>query len=220
MSQKRTSRRLAAILAADVIGYSRMIRANEYGTLKAVKRLRTSTMEQLLKRFEGRLIKTTGDGFLFEFGSVFDAFDFAAAIEGRTPDEEALQLRMGLNVGDIIFEDGDVFGDGVNIAARLEPLSPPGELLVSNRAWEDLKRLPLMFEDAGEIELKNIKERLRAWRLQNEQLREYSDALDVDSDEPAPGGEELESRAGLQRLRSRRAVLADVIAWQVRQLCG
>lgn len=208
MSQKRANRRLAAILAADVIGYSRMMGANEYGTLKAVKRLRTSTMDRLLTRFEGRLIKTTGDGFLFEFGSVFDAFDFAAAIQGRTPDEEALQLRMGLNVGDIIFDDGDVFGDGVNIAARLEPLSPPGGLMVSNRAWEDLRRLPLAFEDAGEIELKNIKERLRAWSLQNEQLRDYSEALDVDGDEPAPSGGERRSRAEPRPLLSRRAVLA------------
>lgn len=208
MSQKRANRRLAAILAADVIGYSRMMGADEYGTLKAVKRLRTSTMERLLTRFEGRLIKTTGDGFLFEFGSVFDAFDFAATIQGRAPDEDGLQLRMGLNVGDIIFDDGDVFGDGVNVAARLEPLSPPGGLMVSNRAWEDLRRLPLAFEDAGEIELKNIKERLRAWRLQNEQLRAYSDALEVDRDGPAPAAEELRARADLQSLRSRRAVLA------------
>jgi class 3 adenylate cyclase len=209
MSQKRANRRLAAILAADVIGYSRMMGADEYGTLKAVKRLRTSSMEHLLTRFEGRLIKTTGDGFLFEFGSVFDAFDFAAAVQSRAPDEEAIQLRMGLNVGDIIFDDGDVFGDGVNVAARLEPLSPPGGLMVSNRAWEDLRRLPLAFEDAGEIELKNIKERLRAWRLQNEQLREYSNALEVDRDEPAASGEGLpESRSSRISLRtSRRSLL-------------
>ena len=208
MSQKRANRRLAAILAADVVGYSRMMGANEYGTLKAVKRLRISIMEHLLTRFEGRLIKTTGDGFLFEFGSVFDAFDFAATIQGRALDEAALQLRMGLNVGDIIFDDGDVFGDGVNVAARLEPLSPPGGLLMSNRVWEDLRRLPLAFEDAGEIELKNIKETLRAWRLQNEQLREYSNALEVDYNEPAPGEEELRLRADPRLLRSRRAVLA------------
>ncbi|MEP7316688.1 MAG: adenylate/guanylate cyclase domain-containing protein [Sphingomicrobium sp.] len=208
MAQKRANRRLAAILSADVIGYSSMMGANEYGTLKAVKHLRTATMDRLLKRFEGRLIKTTGDGFLFEFGSVFDAFDFAAAIQGRTPQTDALRLRMGLNVGDIIFDDGDVFGDGVNIAARLEPLSPPGGLMVSNRAWEDLRRLPLTFEDAGQIDLKNIKDPLRAWHLQNEQLREYWDALDVDADELPSGIEELSSRADIQPLRSRRAVLA------------
>jgi serine/threonine-protein kinase len=208
MSQKRANRRLAAILAADVVGYSRMMGADEYGTLKAVKRLRTSVIEPLLTRFDGRLIKTTGDGFLFEFGSVFDAFDFAAAIQGGTPNEEALQLRMGLNVGDIIFDDGDVFGDGVNVASRLEPLSPAGGLLISNRAWEDLRRLQLAFEDAGEIELKNIKESLRAWSLQNEQLREYSHALEVDRDEPAPRGEDIRSRADPLHLRSRRAVLA------------
>lgn len=207
MSQKRANRRLAAILAADVIGYSRLMGGDEFGTLKAVKRLRTSTMERLLTRYEGRLIKTTGDGFLFEFGSVFDAFDFAAAIQGRPPDEDSLQLRMGLNVGDIIFDEGDVFGDGVNVAARLEPLSPPGGLMVSNRAWEDLRRLPLAFEDAGEIELKNIKERLRAWRLQNEQLREYSSAFEVDRQEPAPAVHEAESRAHSPPMRSRRAVL-------------
>ena len=211
MSQKRANRRLAAILAADVIGYSRMMGANEYGTLMAVKLLRTSTMEGPLKRFEGRLIKTTGDGFLFEFGSVFDAFDFAATIQGRAADKEALQLRMGLNVGDIIFDDGDVFGDGVNIAARLEPLSPPGGLLVSNRAWEDLRRLPLAFEDAGEIELKNIKESLRAWSLQNEQLREYSDALEVDRDEPTPSQPGLQDARPVHRASiSRRALLGAV----------
>lgn len=97
MSQKRASRRLAAILAADIVGYSRMMCANEYGTLKAVKRLLTSTMEQLLKRFEGRLIKTTGDGFLFEFGSVFDAFgryrgpDQACPLNSQYRDQQHLQ---------------------------------------------------------------------------------------------------------------------------------
>lgn len=179
MPQERSRRRLAAILAADVIGYSGLMGLDERGTHLAVKRLRTDRLEPLLRRFDGRLIKTTGDGFLFEFDSVFDAFDFASVVQGQGGGEADLRLRMGLNIGDIILDDGDVFGDGVNIAARLEPKSPPGGILISHRAWEDLRRLPLTFSDAGLLDLKNIREPLRAWSLDGDQLRAYSQTLEA-----------------------------------------
>ncbi|HEX8258622.1 MAG TPA: adenylate/guanylate cyclase domain-containing protein, partial [Allosphingosinicella sp.] len=131
MTARPAERRLAAIMVADVTGYSRMMGLDEERTLERVKALRREIVEPCAARARGRLVKTTGDGFLLEFGSVHDAFRCGRSIQARlragdgVGDGEAgpLQLRIGINVGDIIFDGEDVFGDGVNVAARLEPLA-------------------------------------------------------------------------------------------------
>src|SRR6516225_9165978 len=124
------TRRLAAILAADVAGYSRLIGADESGTLRALKAIRAELIDPTIAAHNGRLVKTTGDGLLVEFGSVVDALGCATEVQARmadrnanVPTEARIEFRIGINVGDIVVEDGDIFGDGVNVAARLEALA-------------------------------------------------------------------------------------------------
>ena len=134
------TRRLAAILAADVAGYSRLIEADEEGTLGRLKALRVEVIDPKIGEHRGRLVKTTGDGLLVEFGSVVDALRCAAEVQremaGRDaemPSERRIEYRIGINMGDIVVEDGDIFGDGVNVAARLEAQAEPGGICVSAR---------------------------------------------------------------------------------------
>ena len=151
------TRRLAAILAADVAGYSRLIGADESGTLERLRVLRRELLDPKIAEHRGRLVKTTGDGFLVAFGSVVDALRCAAEVQremaGRgaeMPPERRIEYRIGINVGDIVVEDGDIFGDGVNVAARIEALAEPGGIFVSARVQEDAAgRLDLLFEDIG-----------------------------------------------------------------------
>ena len=158
-----TIRRLAAILAADVAGYSRLIGADETGTLGRLRTIRTELIDPAIAAHNGRLVKTTGDGFLVEYGSVVDALRSAIEIQAGMavrnlpiPQDQRIEFRMGLNVGDVVVEDGDIFGDGVNVAARLEGLAEPGGICVSARVQEDAAgRLDLAFEDMGEQQLKN-----------------------------------------------------------------
>jgi class 3 adenylate cyclase len=162
--QARVERRLAAILAADVAGYSRLIEADEEGTLRRLKTLRSEVIDPKIAGNRGRIVKTTGDGLLVEFASVVDALRCAAEMqsalaEGNAalPPDRRIEYRIGINVGDIVVEDGDIFGDGVNVAARLEGLAEPGGICVSARVQEDAAgRLDLGFEDIGEQALKNI----------------------------------------------------------------
>ncbi len=193
MAGSRTVRRLSAIVAADVVGYSRQMGLDEEGTLKRVKALRREVMDPCVASKNGRLVKTTGDGFLVEFGSVYDAFHCAKSVQERLrarnqplPEDQQLALRIGINVGDIIFDDGDVFGDGVNVAARLEPLAPIGGICVSQRAWEDLRRLGLPFEDVGDQQLKNISEPIRVFQLTSNQLSEIPAEQEPPDDMPEP----------------------------------
>jgi class 3 adenylate cyclase len=165
-------RRLAAIVAADIVGYSRLMGRDEAGTLSRVKSLVTELLKPKIDAYRGRLVKTTGDGFLAEFSSVVDAFrcaeDVQDGIEARNAgldEADRLEARIGINVGEIIFDDGDVFGDGVNIAARLEALAEPGGICVSARAWEDLRKLQIDFTDLGEQKLKNITQPVQAFSL-------------------------------------------------------
>jgi TolB-like protein/class 3 adenylate cyclase len=168
-----TTRRLAAILAADVAGYSRLIGADEGGTLERLKALRRELLDPKIAEHNGRLVKTTGDGSLVEFGSVVDALRCAVEVQremtGRNasvPLDSCIEFRIGINVGDIVVEDGDIFGDGVNVAARLEALAEPGGICVSARVQEDAAgRLDLVFEDIGEQQLKNIARPVRAYRV-------------------------------------------------------
>jgi adenylate cyclase len=158
------TRRLAAILAADVAGYSRLIGADEGGTLRRLRAIRDQLIDPAIAAQHGRLVKTTGDGLLVEFGSVVSALQCATEIQAGmadrnagVPQDERIEFRMGLNVGDVVVEDGDIFGDGVNVAARLEPLAEPGGICVSARVREDAAgKLDLPFADRGEQRLKNI----------------------------------------------------------------
>jgi TolB-like protein/class 3 adenylate cyclase len=167
------TRRLAAILAADVAGYSRLIGADEGGTLQALKAIRADLIDPTIAAHNGRLVKTTGDGLLVEFGSVVDALRCATDVQARmaerntaVPADKRIQFRIGINVGDIVVEDGDIFGDGVNVAARLEGLAEPGGICVSARVQEDATgKLDLAFEDMGEQTLKNITRPVRAYRV-------------------------------------------------------
>jgi len=169
------TRRLAAILAADVAGYSRLIGADEGGTLQALKAIRAELIDPKIATHNGRLVKTTGDGLLVEFGSVVDALRCATEVQAGmaernanvpTPADKRIEFRIGINMGDIVVEDGDIFGDGVNVAARLEGLAEPGGICVSARVQEDAAgKLDLAFEDLGEQVLKNIVRPIRAYRI-------------------------------------------------------
>jgi len=169
----RVERRLAAILAADVAGYSRLIGADEGGTLERLRALRRELFDPKIAEHRGRLVKTTGDGLLVEFSSVVDALRCAVEMQremvGRNtdvPSDNCVELRIGINMGDIVVEDGDIFGDGVNVAARLESLAEPGGICVSARVQEDaVGKLDLVFEDIGEQQLKNITRPIRVYRV-------------------------------------------------------
>jgi adenylate cyclase len=169
------TRRLAAILAADVAGYSRLIEADEEGTLGRLKALRGEVIDPKIAEQRGRIVKTTGDGLLVEFVSVVDAVRCAAELQAGLAERNAafsakrrIDFRIGIHQGDIVVEDGDIFGDGVNIAARLEGLADPGGICVSARVREDTAgRLDLAFEDMGEQSLKNISRPLRVFRVRS-----------------------------------------------------
>jgi adenylate cyclase len=164
-------RRLAAILAADVVGYSRLMSADEAGTLKRVISLRKKVAEPNITRRSGRIVKLMGDGLLGEFPSVVEAvncaIDMQRATEAAEPEvgeDRRIRLRIGINLGDIIVTDADIYGDGVNIAARLESVAEAGGLCISQAAYEQVKdRVDLFFEDMGDLKLKNIDRPIRAW---------------------------------------------------------
>jgi TolB-like protein/class 3 adenylate cyclase len=173
MAEGRIERRLTAILAADVAGYSRLVGEDEEGTLAALKTLRRELIDPGIAEYKGRIVKTTGDGLLVEFASVVDALRCAAGWQRAIAErnvvigaEKRLLFRIGIHQGDIVVEDGDIFGDGVNVAARLEGLAEPGGICVSARVQEDAAgRLDLTFEDIGEQELKNIARKVRVYRV-------------------------------------------------------
>jgi adenylate cyclase len=167
------TRRLAAIVCMDVAGYSRLMGADEEGTLARVKAIQREVIDPALAAHRGRLVKTTGDGFLAEFASVVDAVRCAASIQrqvndraGAEPEGRRIALRIGVNLGDVIAEGGDLHGDGVNVAARLQALAEPGAICLSGAAYEQVRdRVDLVFIDAGEEALKNIARPVRVWRL-------------------------------------------------------
>jgi TolB-like protein/class 3 adenylate cyclase len=170
----RTARRLAAILAADVAGYSRLMGSDEEGTLAALKAHRKELIEPLIAQHQGRIVKTTGDGLLSEFASIVDAVRCAVVMQqgmadrnANLDDSQRILFRIGINVGDVIVEDGDIFGDGVNVAARLEALAKPGEICVSATVREHVgEKLPLGFTDLGEHSVKNIARPVHVYRIE------------------------------------------------------
>jgi adenylate cyclase len=176
------TRRLAAILAADVSGYSRLIGADEEGTLARLKAHRNDLIDPKIAEDGGRLVKTTGDGLLVEFASVVDALRCATEIQAAmternatVPADSRIEFRIGIHQGDIVVEDGDIFGDGVNIAARLEGLAEPGGICVSARVQEDATgKLDLAFDDIGEQQLKNISRPVRVFRIAPKRVAQAS----------------------------------------------
>lgn len=170
---RRVERRLSAILAADVVGYSRLMDADEEGTLARLKAHHRGVVEPAIARAGGRIVKLMGDGVLCEFASVVDAVACAVAIQGGMagrerdlPEDRRIRYRIGVNLGDIIVEDRDIFGDGVNVAARMEALAEPGGVCVSGKVHEEVRdKLPYPFEDAGEQTVKNIARPVRVHAL-------------------------------------------------------
>jgi adenylate cyclase len=176
-------RRLSAILAADIVGFSRMIRADEEGTLLALRKLRESLIDPKIAHFNGRIVKLMGDGMLVEFASVVDAVSCGVAVQSGMADQAAapkeqqhFEFRIGINLGDVIIDGDDIHGDGVNVAARLEALAPPGGLCISGAVHDQVRdRLKIDFEPMGDQELKNIDRPVQAWQWT---------ASDADADQP------------------------------------
>ena len=167
------TRRLAAIVAADVAGYSRLVGADEEGTLAALTALRRELAHPKIEEHHGRIVRTTGDGLLVEFASVVDAVRCAVEVQrdmaqrnGPVPIDRRIEFRIGINLGDIINDGDDIFGDGVNIAARLEALAEPGGICVSRVVRDQVRdKLPIGFEDRGEQRVKNIARPVRIYRV-------------------------------------------------------
>ena len=166
-------RRLAAIMAADVAGYSRLMAADEDGTLARLRAHRRELVDPAIAEHRGRIVKLMGDGMLVEFGSVVDAVECAAAVqrgmaarEADLPEDRRMRLRVGIHLGDVIVEDGDIYGDGVNVAARLEGLAEPGGIAVSGDVCNAVRnKVGLTFEDLGERRVRHIAEPIRIYRV-------------------------------------------------------
>ena len=174
MSEERVERRLAAILAADIAGYSRLMSVDEEGTLRQLKVHRKELIDRKITEHRGRIVKTTGDGMLVEFVSVVDAVRCAVDVQrsmaernSNVPTETRIQFRIGINVGDIIIDGDDIFGDGVNVAARMEALADPGGIMVSGIVHDQVRdKLSFSFEDLGEQTVKNIARPIGVHRVQ------------------------------------------------------
>jgi TolB-like protein/class 3 adenylate cyclase len=173
MAETRVERRLAAVLAADVFGYSRLMGADEEGTLAALKACRREIIDPKIAEHRGRIVKTTGDGALVEFASAVDAVRCAMEIQrgmaestADVSEDRRIEFRIGINVGDIIIDEGDIYGDGVNIAARIEAIAEPGGISISEDAWRQVQgKVAGNFVDVGEQNLKNIARPVRVYRL-------------------------------------------------------
>jgi adenylate cyclase len=174
MVEARVERRLAAILAADVVGYSCLMGADEEGTLAALKEDRSKVFDPKIAEYRGRIVKTTGDGALVEFASAVDAVRCAVEIQRGmarrnepVPQERRIELRVGVHIGDIIIEENDIFGEGVNIAARLEAMAQPGGVCISDDVFRQVGgKIDAECQDTGEHRLKNIARPVRVYQLQ------------------------------------------------------
>jgi len=188
----RAERRLSAIMAADIVGYSRLIEADEAGTLAAIRALHSELIDPQIAEHKGRIVKLMGDGAIVEFGSVVDAVACAVAVQTgvsahqvEIPPERRIVFRIGINLGDVVVEGDDLLGDGVNVAARLEQLCPPGGVLISGTAYDHMKgKLDLPLDFTGEQRVKNISEPVRTysvrmegvkhgWRLRTRRFRRF-----------------------------------------------
>ena len=180
MAKERVQRRLAAILAADVVGYSRLMEIDEEGTRARLMNLRAELIDPQIAANGGRIVKTMGDGLLIEFQSAVDAVRNALAIQSamrdqnaETPEDQHLVFRVGINIGDVIIEGEDIHGDGVNVAARLEGICQPGEVYVSGSVFEQVSgKIEAEFNDLGEKSVKNITRPVRVYRAGERSLAE------------------------------------------------
>src|SRR6516162_9993238 len=206
VTEQRVQRRLAAILAADVVGYSALMQRAEEATYAEFERLKRELIEPSLSRHEGRLIKTTGDGALVEFASPLAAVRCAVEIQDHLASGSSpFRLRVGLNLGDVIVgQDGELYGDGINIAVRLEGIADPGGILISEKVYDEVEgKLDAVFEDRGEQRLKNISKPVRAYAVR---AREQATVTNSDVPEKAP--DKPTSSGSLGHLRGRlRAVI-------------
>ncbi|HVI89443.1 MAG TPA: adenylate/guanylate cyclase domain-containing protein [Dongiaceae bacterium] len=203
--QPRATRRLAAIVAADVAGYSRLMGADEEGTLVALKSHRKELIDPLIAQHQGRIVKTTGDGLLIEFASIVDAVRCAVVMQQGMKDRNAnldesqcIRFRIGINVGDVIIDEGDIFGDGVNVAARIEALAKPGEICVSATVREHIgEKLPIGFADLGEYQVKNIARPVHVYRIETGRIETGRDAPSVTSGKPEQAMHALPDRPSI-----------------------
>ena len=209
--QEHVERRLAAILAADVVGYSRLMGADEVGTLRALKAARKDIVDPVIAGHGGRIVKTTGDGLLADFPSVVDAVACAVTVQRKmlahnkdVPDDKRIVFRVGINIGDIIIDGNDIFGDGVNIAARLETICEPGGLCISDTACDQVRgKLPLTFTDRGEQQVKNIARPVRVFGLSPQAVAEAPEM---------EGGRAAPRKSGNRALIAAALVLALLVA--------
>src|SRR5262249_19307903 len=186
MAEERLRRRLTAILAADVVGYSRLVEQDETGTLAALADRRKAILEPLFAKYRGRVVRLMGDGTLAEFASAVDAVQCAVDIQkamreanSKLPEDRAVVLRVGLNLGDVVVEDGDLYGDGGNVAARLEAMADRGGICLSAAIHQQVERLlPFAFSDLGDQMLKNIARPVRVYCIADD---------DGAGDAPRPG---------------------------------
>ena len=173
MADERAQRRLAAILAADVVGYGRLMEQDEAGTLAALKERRKGILKPLVEQHHGRIVKVMGDGVLVEFASPVNSIACAMELQKRMaaandglPEERQILLRIGINLGDVIVEGGDLYGDGVNIAARLQTEAEPGGICVSAKVRDEVgRKLAVAFEDLGARGLKNVGAPVHIYRV-------------------------------------------------------
>src|SRR5215216_179208 len=173
LSSEHVERRLAAILAADVVGSCRLIGIDEEGTLAQLKALRKTLFDPKIAEHHGRIVKNTGDGVLVEFASVVDAVRCADEIQRSlaeqntdVPQDKRIEFRIGIHVGDIVFDENDIYGDGVNIAVRLEGIAEPGGICISDDAHRQIRgKMGIDYDDMGPQVLKNIAEPMRVWRV-------------------------------------------------------
>ncbi|MEE8145416.1 MAG: adenylate/guanylate cyclase domain-containing protein, partial [Kiloniellales bacterium] len=192
METRQEARRLTTILAADVVGYSRLMAADESGTVALLKAHRRDLIEPKTAEFGGRIVKLMGDGTLMEFASVVDAVRFAVDVQravaernAAEPEDTRITYRIGINIGDVIIEGDDIYGDGVNIAARLEGLAEPGGICVSGTVFDHVKgKVDTTFEDLGAQRVKNIPEPVSTYRVRLDiaQPPNTTEAAEISSD--------------------------------------
>src|SRR6516165_752348 len=188
MAEARVERRLAAILAADIAGYSRLMGTDEVGTLAALKAHRREIVDPAIAQHHGRIVKTTGDGMLVEFASAVDAVSCAVAVQEKMADQTAkgslIQFRVRINIGDIIIDGDDIFGDGVNLAARVENECEPGGVYLSDDAFRQVRgKTSLAFDDLGEKSLKNIDRPVRLYAVRS---ASFSTEATAKAEKPVP----------------------------------
>jgi class 3 adenylate cyclase len=195
-------RRLAAILAVDVVGYSRLMGEDEDWTFSELKARRKHIFQPLVERHHGRIVKLMGDGALIEFASAVTAVECAIAAQkswseanDKAPGRPRIDIRVGINLGDVIAEGGDIFGDGVNVAARLQSLADPGGVFISAKVHDEVSRkLDIAFEDLGEKELRNIAQPIRVFRVK---LGESAPARPERHSGPLPAGRPVDRGSAL-----------------------